>query len=147
MQKSLEEIVGKKYVQTGDDMAKWRVDWTKSYTADPMAVLRPANTDEVSRILALAYQTGTPVVPLGGNTGLTGGTSGTGMLMISLDRLNSILELDGSGRTITVEAGVILSKMQDAASRGGSVLLNSFEPFREWVSRSVMPPLGLVTTG
>ncbi len=115
MQEQLEEIVGKKYVLTGDDMAKWRVDWMKTYSSDPIAVLRPANTDEVSRILALANETNTPVVPVGGNTGLTGATSGKDMLMISLDRMNSILEIDPSGRTITVEAGVVLSKMHDAA--------------------------------
>ncbi len=111
----LKDIVGAANVLTGDDMAKWRVDWMKTYSADPIAVLRPSSTKEVSKIMALAHETATPVVPVGGNTGLTGATSGKDMLMISLDRMNKIVDLDASGRTITVEAGVILSKMHDAA--------------------------------
>jgi len=115
MQEPLEQIVGAANVLTGEDTAKWRVDWMKTYAADPIAVVKPANTEEVSKIMALAHETGTPVVPVGGNTGLTGATSGTGMIMISLERMNNILEVDPSGRTITVEAGVILSKMHDAS--------------------------------
>lgn len=115
MLEQLSKIVGKSNVLTGDDMAKWRVDWMKTYTADPIAVLRPSSTEEVSQIMALAHETGTAVVPVGGNTGLTGATSGENMLMISLDRMNKIIDLDPSGQTITVEAGVILSKMHDAA--------------------------------
>jgi len=111
----LQAILGEKYVLLGGDMSKWQMDWTKSYLAEPIAVVRPATTEEVSQIMALANEHGTPVVPVGGNTGLTGATSGTGMIMLSLDRMNSILDLDVAGRTITVEAGVILSKMHDAA--------------------------------
>lgn len=111
----LKSIVGEAYVLTGSDADKWRTDWTKSYTADPIAVVRPASTDEVSRVMALAHETATPVVPVGGNTGLTGATSGDGILMLSLDRMNSITDVDKSGQTMTVEAGVILSKMHDAA--------------------------------
>jgi len=48
-----------------------------------------------------------------------------------------------------LEYGLYLSTDEafDAADRGGSVRLNSFEPLLKWVSRSVMPPPGLVTTG
>ena len=115
MQDQLEKIVGAANVLTGKDTAKWQMDWMKTYPADPIAVVKPASTQEVSKIMALAHETGTPVVPVGGNTGLTGGTSGAGMIMISLERMNKIIEVDPSGRTITVEAGVILSKMHDAS--------------------------------
>ncbi len=108
-------IVGKPNVLTGQDTAKWQKDWMKTYDADPIAVVRPNSTDQVSQIMALAHDTGTPVVPVGGNTGLVGGTSGSGMIMISLDRMNKVLDIDAPGRTMTVEAGVILSKMHDAA--------------------------------
>lgn len=111
----LRDLLGDAYVLTGDDRAKWLTDWTGAYTADPLAVLRPASTDQVAGILRLAHASGTAVVPVSGNTGLTGGTSGTGMLMISLDRLNQIEELDPLGRTATVGAGVILSALHDAA--------------------------------
>ena len=111
----LREILGDAYVLTGEDCAKWRNEWTGAYTVDPIAVLRPANTAEVSAIMKIAHETGTPVVPVSGNTGLTGGTSGTGMLMLSVDRLNTIGTIDTQGRTASVGAGVILSQIHDAA--------------------------------
>ena len=81
-------------------------------------VLRPGSVEEVSRILRLASQTGTPIVPQGGNTGLVGGQmpDGSGhQIVLSLSRLNRIREIDPLSNTITVEAGVILENLQRAA--------------------------------
>ncbi len=111
----LAALLGKDFVLVGDDRDKWRMDWTGVYAADPIAVLRPRDTAEVAGIMKIADAHDTPVVPVGGNTGLTGGTSGKDMLMISLDRLNDISELDPTGRTATVGAGVILSTLHTAA--------------------------------
>lgn len=115
MIEQLNDIVGAAYVLTGDDTAKWATDWTGAYTADPIAVVRPADTAEVAAVLKLAHDADTPVVPVSGNTGLTGGTSGKGMLMLSVDRLNTIADIDAAGRTATVGAGVILSNLHAAA--------------------------------
>lgn len=115
MIEQLQQILGAAYVLTGDDTAKWQSDWTGAYKADPIAVLRPADTAQVAAIMKLAHGSRTPVVPVGGNTGLTGATSGTGMLMLSLDRLNQIGPLDATGRSVTVGAGVILSDLHSAA--------------------------------
>ena len=82
-------------------------------------VLRPATTAEVSQILKLANETGTPIVPQGGNTGLVGGQTPSesgGEILLSLTRLDRIRELDPSSNTMTCEAGVILAKAQDAAA-------------------------------
>lgn len=111
----LRNLLGHQYVLTGEDRAKWLTDWTGAYSADPLAVLRPATTAEVAGIMQIASATNTPVVPVSGNTGLTGGTSGADMLMLSVDRLNQITELDPDGRTATVGAGVIVSQLHDAA--------------------------------
>ncbi|MGE3306576.1 MAG: FAD-binding oxidoreductase [Rhizobiaceae bacterium] len=85
--------------------------------ASPL-VLRPGSVEEVSRILRLASETGTGIVPQGGNTGLVGGqvpdASGR-QLMLSLSRLNRIRELDPSSNTVTAEAGVVLQALHDAA--------------------------------
>ena len=112
----LTQILGPDHVLTGDATARWRHDWTGSYPSDPIAVLRPADTGQVSAILTLAHETGTPIVPVGGLTGLTGAASGRDMLMLSLDRLNRIEAIDPKGRTATVGAGVILSTLHDAAA-------------------------------
>ena len=86
-------------------------------------VLRPGSVEEVSRIMRLATETGTPVVPQGGNTGLVG-APGAAMpsgreIVLSLSRLNRIREIDPLSNTVTVEAGVILQKLHEAADAAG----------------------------
>jgi FAD/FMN-containing dehydrogenase len=84
-------------------------------------VLRPGSVDEVSAILKLADETGTPVVPQGGNTGLVGGQQprSEGEIVLSLSRLNRVREVDAVGRTLTVEAGVVLAEAQRIADEAG----------------------------
>ncbi|NCT11705.1 MAG: FAD-binding oxidoreductase, partial [Rhodobacterales bacterium] len=78
----LRAVLGADHVLTGAATAKWQEDWTGKYTAAPLAVLRPATTAEVAAALRIAHETGTPVVPVSGNTGLVGGTMTTGGLML-----------------------------------------------------------------
>ena len=83
-------------------------------------VLRPGSTAEVSQILKLANETGTPIVPQGGNTGLVGGQTPSesgAEILLSLTRLDQIREIDPSSNTMTCEAGVILAKAQEAAEQ------------------------------
>lgn len=108
-------IIGDERVLTGDDAAPYGKDWTGQYFGTPLAVLRPNTTQEVASIMALAHATSTPVVPVSGHTGLTGATLGQDALMLSVDRLNTISQIDVAGRTATVGAGVILSQLHDAA--------------------------------
>ncbi|MGR3660121.1 MAG: FAD-binding oxidoreductase [Paracoccaceae bacterium] len=122
----LVSVVGGRHVLTGSDAAKYGVDFTEKYKATPLAVIRPANTAEVSAVMALAFETGTPVVPIGGNTGLVGGTYAPDCLMLSLERLNAIREIRVEARVAIVEAGVILSKLHDAADNEGLVFPLTF---------------------
>ncbi|EAU42282.1 RNA-binding region RNP-1 (RNA recognition motif):FAD linked oxidase, C-terminal:FAD linked oxidase, N-terminal [Fulvimarina pelagi HTCC2506] len=80
-------------------------------------VLRPGSVDEVAQIVKLAAETGTPVVPQGGNTGLVGGQQPRSRreILVNLSRLNTIHEIDTVGRTMTVGAGVILQTIQEKA--------------------------------
>jgi D-lactate dehydrogenase (cytochrome) len=81
------------------------------------AVLRPGSVAEVSAILRLADETGTPIVPQGGNTGLVGGqTPQHGEIVLSLNRLDRIREVDPVSNTITCEAGVTLQRAREAAA-------------------------------
>lgn len=78
-------------------------------------VLRPADTGEVSRIMALATATHTPVVPQGGNTGLVGGgvpDDTGGQVVVSMSRLDRIRETDLLSGTVIAEAGVILHALR-----------------------------------
>ncbi|MEZ5932364.1 MAG: FAD-binding oxidoreductase [Alphaproteobacteria bacterium] len=82
-------------------------------------VLKPSSVDEVSALLALCHENRVPVVPQGGNTGLVwaGIPDASGRLVVlSLSRLNRIRTIDPVGDTITVEAGVVLERVQQAAS-------------------------------
>ncbi|WP_027487189.1 FAD-binding oxidoreductase [Allorhizobium undicola] len=85
--------------------------------ASPL-VLLPASTDEVSSIMALASQTGTPIVPVGGRTGHVGGQvprEGSRDVLLSLARMNRIRDIDPLDNIIIADAGCILADIQKAA--------------------------------
>ena len=111
----LSAALGPANVLQGPDIARYAKDWTGKYTANPVAVARPANTDEVCQTLRIAAKHNTPVVPVSGLTGIVGGAMTNGGLMLSLERMNRIREVNPTARTATVEAGVILSSLHDAA--------------------------------
>lgn len=110
----LRAALGAAHVLTGADTKRYSREWTGTYSWTPLAVLRPADTAEVAAALRLAHGAGVPVVPVGGNTGLAGGTLAEGALMLSLERMNRIREIRPAARIAIVEAGVILSKLHEA---------------------------------
>ena len=110
------DVLGEAYVLTGKDTAKWSQDWPGAYHWTPLAVLRPANTEEVSQAVKIANNLAHSIVPVSGMTGLCGGASAEGSVMISLDRLNQIEEIRPEAQIATVGAGVILSAIHDASA-------------------------------
>jgi len=115
----LSGLLGAAHVLTGADMAPYLGDWTGLYTARPLAVLRPGSTPEVAAVLRAAAAAGVPVVAAGGRTGLVGGTMTEGGLILSLERLNRIRALKPEARVVVAEAGVVLSRLHDAAEAEG----------------------------
>ena len=111
--------IGAAHVLTGDDRARYVSDWTSQYTANPVAVARPASTAEVSLVVQIAAQHGVAIVPVSGRTGITGGAMTDGGLMLSVERLNKIRQIQRDTRIAVVEAGVILSSLHDAAEAQG----------------------------
>ena len=74
----------------------------------PSAVVFPANTSDVSRVMALAYEAGIPVVGRGSGTGLSGGAiSPPGGVQIAFTRMQEVLEVDTENRHAVVEPGVV----------------------------------------
>lgn len=104
------------HVLTGADALPYGRDWIGKYETTPLAVVRPGSTKDVSAILALCHETGTAVVPMGGNTGLTGAATAEGALVLSLERMNKICEIRPEARVAIVEAGVILQELHDACA-------------------------------
>ncbi|RUX52253.1 FAD-binding oxidoreductase, partial [Mesorhizobium sp. M7A.F.Ca.US.014.04.1.1] len=112
-------IVGDRYaLRDQQDIAPYLIERRGLWHGATSLVLRPGSLDEVSRIMRLATETGTPIVPQSGNTGLVGAQvpdrSGR-EIVLSLSRLNRIREIDVLSNTVTVEAGVILQTLQEAA--------------------------------
>lgn len=110
-------IVGTKYAIT-DPAAQepYLVEMRQRWRGRTPLVLRPGTVAEVSEILKLANETGTAIVPQGGNTGLVGGQLPYhGEILLSLNRLDRIREVDPVSNTITCEAGVTLQRARAAA--------------------------------
>ena len=85
-----------------------------------VVLVKPGNSQEISEILKLANQDKTPVFIRGGGTGLCGGAIPTkDGLLISMERLNKIIEMDTDNLMITVEAGVTLADILKAAEKAG----------------------------
>ncbi|AXX98775.1 FAD-binding oxidoreductase [Profundibacter amoris] len=117
----LAKITGTANVLHGDDMQGYARDWMGKYTGQPLAVVRPADTNQVSDVMQLASETKTPVVPISGNTGLVGGTYTDGGILLSLERLNTIREIRPEARIAIVEAGVIIANLHDAVDEHGLI--------------------------
>jgi len=111
-------IVGDKYAVTDPQaQAAYLVELRGLYQGHTPLVLRPSSVDEVSKILKLANDTATPIVPQGGNTGLVGGQIPLhNEVVISLNRLDRIREVDPTSNTLTCEAGVTLQRAREAAA-------------------------------
>ena len=106
----------------GADLSAWEQDWRKRSHGRALAVVRPGSTAEVAAVVKACAETGTSIVPQGGNTGLVVGSvpddSGT-QVVLSLTRMNAVRALDPDNLTMTVEAGCILQNLQDVAEKAG----------------------------
>lgn len=119
--KALEAFVGPTNILADNhpDANLYGSDWTKQ-PGKPSAVVFPHTTEQVSQILAYCNRHSIKVVPSGGRTGLAAGAvASQNELVISLAKMNKILELDKTGLSITAEAGVITQKLQETAREAG----------------------------
>lgn len=114
-------VVGKNYVLTdAADLETYGKDWTKVFKPDPMVVVLPATTEQVSKIMTYCSCEGLAVVPSGGRTGLAGGSVASAKeVLLSLNRMNKIEKIDKTGMTVVCEAGVTLQQLQESAAEHG----------------------------
>jgi FAD/FMN-containing dehydrogenase len=120
---TLKAIVGEANVLTSDaDVASYVTDWRGRYRGSARAVVRPSTTADVAAVVRCCAEHGAPVVPQGGNTGLCGGATpreDSGEVVVSLSRLTRVRALDAGNATLTVEAGMPLARVQQAADDAG----------------------------
>lgn len=121
----LAAIVGDTQLLTeAGDLAAYRADGRGGGGCGPLAVVRPADAEEVSAIVRLAVAEGARIVVQGGRTGLVGSglAESERDLVVNLDRLSRRIEIDPINRTATVDAGVRLSALNAAAAEHGLFL-------------------------
>lgn len=104
------------------DLEHYGRDWTRRWTPAPLAIALPATVQEVQAVLRWANEHAVAVVPSGGRTGLSGGAvAAHGELVLSLERMNKALAFDAVDRTLTVQAGMPLEAVHNAAREHGLV--------------------------
>lgn len=99
-------------------MESWRDNWVGQV---PL-VVQPATTAEMAAVIAVCAATRTPVVPQGGNTGLTGGGqphASNSEIVVSTTRMNRVRAIDLDNDTITVDAGCVLQTIQETSRAAG----------------------------
>lgn len=121
---SLRKLVGEPNVfAAGDIEERYCVDIMQKHRSRPLAVVRPSDTAQVAGVVKIAAHAAVPITPLGGRTGVVGGgISADGGIVLSLERMNRILEVDDASMSMTVEAGVPLQQAQEVAEEHGFVL-------------------------
>ena len=104
------------------DLSAWERDWRKRAQGLALAVVRPANVQEVSEVVKACAKANVSIVPQGGNTGLAVGSipDGSGQqVVLSLQRMNKIRSLDPANLTVIAEAGCILQQVQTHVEEAG----------------------------
>ena len=117
----LREIVGQDNVFTSaENREKYSHDEVTEVHFEPEAVVKVCKAEEVCRIMKLAQQTGFPVTPRGAGQGLSGGcVPAMGGVILSLEKMNSIIEIDQENLMVTVEPGVITGELHRAVEALG----------------------------
>ena len=119
---TLRSLIGATHVITEGDMTAWEQDWRRRVRGKALAVVRPANTQEVAAVVKACAAAGTSIVPQGGNTGLAVGSTPDGsgtQIVLNLSRMNTVRSIDTDNLTMTVDAGCILQNLQEVAHNAG----------------------------
>lgn len=117
---SLRAIVGDRGLLTGDDVRSRSCDPFREIPPEGAAIVRPANTEELSAVMRLCHQRGQRVVTHGGRTGVAGGAYvGPDEIVVSLERMTRIEEIDAVNQVAVVQAGITVESLQNAVAEEG----------------------------
>ncbi len=102
-----------------DKAVPYLSDILQSKRAAPLIIARPKTVEQVSEVMRSCHEHGVCVVPIGGNSGFCGGSmtdESASQVMLSLQRMNGVIEVDQLNNTMTVQAGCILAELQQLAA-------------------------------
>jgi len=118
---AFKKIAGDEFVLTDkDSMINYSHDETETLSFLPEIVIKPRTAKEVSEILAICNKERIPVTPRGAGTGLSGGAlPHLGGVLLSTERMNSIVEIDERNLQVITEPGVITEVLQEAVKEKG----------------------------
>ncbi len=103
--------------QEPERLAPKLVEWRDRWSGTTPILMLPRSTAEVAAIVGICAETGTPVTPQGGNTGLVGGQIPQGEVLLSLERMRAIRDIDAFDDVVVAEAGATLAAVHAAAYR------------------------------
>lgn len=120
LHETLAAIVGPRWVKSRPaELAPYDADGLPGYHATPSLAVLPGSREEVIAVVRALAATGTPWVPRGAGTGLSGGALAEGVVLIGLNRLTRILDVDPVNRLARVEPGVVNVRLSRETTRYG----------------------------
>lgn len=121
LREELRAIVGDENIYDGpDDLRKHAVDESPLEPHLPQVVVKPVSSKQVSGIMKLANKHMVPVTPQGSLTGLSGASHPVyGGIAVSLEKMNTVLEIDEENLMMTVEPGVLISVVHEETEKKG----------------------------
>jgi len=105
--------------QDPDRLAPKLIEWRDRWQGQTPFLALPKTVQEVAAVVGVCAETGTPIVPQGGNTGLVGGQIPLGEILLSTERLRAIRDIDAFDDVLVAEAGVTLQAAHEAALEKG----------------------------
>ena len=121
MRSELAALLGEcRVIDEASELEHYGRDWTRTHIPAPCAIVYPESIEHVQAVVRWANDRKVPLVPSGGRTGLSGGAvAPNGEVVVSMDRMRSILAFDGADRSLTVQAGVTTQQVQERARELG----------------------------
>ncbi len=115
IQALIDALPSKSWTQDPDIIAPSLVEWRDKYQGNTPILLMPGSTQECAQAVRLCAAHGLSIVPQGGNTGLVGGQTPQGEVLLSLRRMNRVRDVNVTAGAMVVEAGATLHAAQNAA--------------------------------
>ena len=99
-----------------DSLEYWGKDWTKHFEPNASAIVFPKSTEQVQTIVKLCNELNIVVTPSGGRTGLSAGAvAANGEVVVSLDKMNQVIDFYPADRMVHVQAGMVTKALQEFA--------------------------------